>query len=222
MKLLPQGDLRAGDVLLCLPDGFFDVIRRAITWKTKSRYTHAAICLGNNVVLEAVRPLIRKLGIDALLNRYAHVAVFRQPDAWDMDRQAALTLFASMSVIGKARYNLTGAIRSPALQTANSATINERLDAYFKNPIALEPNSKKQKYFCSEIVVDSYIATGFIDPSAAVIYQANAYTPVALSEDATFGTFLGYISSRRSYTVPCSDEFYRLATYGDIFGGNAK
>ncbi len=92
---LKPTDLQVGDVFLCLADGYFNVVRRLITWKTKSLYVHAAIYVEDGMLLDAVRPAITRVRLDALLRRYAHAAVLRQPDAWNPDRQCALALFAS-------------------------------------------------------------------------------------------------------------------------------
>ncbi|HCE93744.1 MAG TPA: hypothetical protein DEV74_14795 [Acidovorax sp.] len=213
----PKSILRPGDVLLCRGDGAFDVTRRVIASKTGSQYTHAAIYLGEGMVLEAVRPRVQKVPLDELLERYAHVAVFRQPDAWMPDRIQALAFFASKSVIAKARYNLGGALKIFDAKADHQNTVYERLDAYFKDPKSVSW-SEKEEYFCSELVVDCYIVAGFIDPSAIAVYQSHTYSPGDLAEDPTFGTFAGYISGRPGYTIPSSDEFYGRTTFDEIFG----
>jgi hypothetical protein len=218
-KMQPQSQsmLRPGDVLLCRGDGVFDITRRVIASKTGSQYTHAAIYVGEKMVLEAVRPRVQKVLLDVLLKRYAHIAVFRQPDAWTPDRIQALAMFANQSVIAKARYNLSGALNIFDAKADHQNTLYERLDAYFKDPKTV-PWSEKEEYFCSEIVVDCYIAVGFIEPSAISVYQGHTYAPGDLADDPTFGTFAGYISGRSAYTVPSSDEFYQRTTFDEIFG----
>lgn len=213
---LKPTDLQVGDVFLCLADGYFNVVRRLITWKTKSLYVHAAIYVEDGMLLEAVRPAITRVRLDALLRRYAHAAVLRQPDAWNPDRQCALALFASKVIAANARYNLSGAIAWEGAKAAHTASLHQQLVAYFENPTTLVPASRPA-YFCSELIVDCFIATGFIAPSAAVLYQGRTYSPADLGNDPTFGTFLGYITGRAPYTVPQSDEFYRRRTFNEIF-----
>ncbi len=48
----------------------------------------------------------------------------------------------------------------------------------------------KSRYFCSELVADCFVITGFVEPSAAVVYKPNATSPGALGRDPTFGIFV--------------------------------
>ena len=67
-------------------------------------------------------------------------------------------------------------------------------------------------------MADCFVATGFIDPSAAVVYKSNVTSPGSLGRDPTFGTFLGYVSVVPNYSVPDSDEFLNTSTFSEIFG----
>jgi len=77
----------------------------------------------------------------------------------------------------------------------------------------------KEKYFCSELIVECLQSVGFIEDSAAIIYKSNKTTPIDLSKDATFGVFAGYLSlNNGDYIIPKDDEFYESVTFNEIYG----
>ncbi len=201
--------LRAGDVLLCYADPKLDPIGKGITQITDSKYTHAAICLDSNTAAEStVLGGVSKIGIQDLVKRYDHVAVFRQPDAWQHPtRVRALNDFVNSVIAAGAKYNLLGVAKFKKRHEIHHLSLPEQLQAFFNGTYIAAP-IEKGSYFCSELVADCFVITGFIDPSAAVVYKSTVTSPGALGRDPTFGLFLGYISVAPNYLVPTTDEFY--------------
>lgn len=210
--------LRGGDIILCYGDSKLDVVGKGIESVTDSKYKHAAICLDNKLAAEAmVLNGVQKGPIIDLVNRYSHVAVFRQPDAWDIDRLRTMNLFIDKIIRSGTKYNIGGIVRFVKRKTKHDKTLYQKLEAYFDGK--LKPDAfEKNRYFCSELVCDCLIATGFISPSAAIAYKSETVAPGVLGRDPTFGTFLGYISLCKDYTVPESDEFMRVGRFNEIFG----
>jgi len=219
LELLPVKSLCAGDILLCYSDGKWDIIGDAIDRVTGSRYGHAAIYLGKGLVLEStVVEGVAKLKVQDLLQRYEHVAVFRQPDAWTKENLELLNEFAKKVLSSDAYYNLSGIMKYVRVEAKHRTAVMRELELFFAGKSVPLPTLKK-KYFCSELVVACFIAVGFITPSAAIFYRSDTFSPVKLANDATFGTFVGYASHNKDHEVSEDDEFYNRATFKQIFGG---
>ncbi len=222
MKMMLTSELHAGDVLLCYKDAKIDPVGKGITRVTDSEYTHAAICISSSVAAEAtVLGGVSKVQIEDLIKRYDHVAVFRQPDAWKPpERIQAMNAFIDSIVASKAKYNLRDVVTFKKRSEVHQLSLTEQLHAFFNGTYAPAP-IEKGSYFCSELVASCFIVTGFIDPSAAVLYKSNVTSPGALGRDPTFGTFLGYVSSLQNCSIPATDEFFNHSTFDEIFGDGA-
>jgi len=222
MKLVPLNKLRAGDVLLCYKDAKFDPAGKCITHVTNSEYTHAAICIDSCTAAESiVLGGVCKIKVQDLVKRYDHVAVFRQPDAWQpAERVQALNAFIDSIVASGAKYNLRDVGTFRKRNEVHQLSLTEQLHEFFKGHLAPSP-VEKGSYFCSELVADCFVATGFVLSSAAVVYKSNVTSPGALGRDATFGTFYGYASDAPNYVVPATDEFFNASTFSEIFGDDA-
>ncbi len=223
-KIRKASCLKIGDVLLCHTETSSSVVARKIESVTGSEYCHAAIYYGDGMVAESVVKNgvksggIGKTSITDLVNRYDHVTVLRQPDAWiSEDRKQSLQLFIDHVISSNAKYNFSGIWNFAAKKSEHEASIQDKLTAFFSDE--LQPKSpEKHSYFCSEFVADCFIAVGFIDPSAAILYQSDTYSPGDLGTDPTFGTFWGYLPARDNYEVPNTDYFYHQTTVDEIFG----
>jgi len=148
--------------------------------------------------------------------RYDHLAVFRQPDVWSEDRIEGLRLFIDRVIASGAKYNFLGIGRFKKRKEIHDLTLHDQLRAFFDGK--LEPvSSDKGKYFCSELVADCFVATGILDPSAAVMYKSDVTSPGDLGKDPTFGTFFGYISVVEGYLVPSTDDFINASTFDELF-----
>jgi len=222
MKMAPVSALRAGDVLLCYKDAKIDPVGKGITHVTDSEYTHSAICINHCTAAEStVLGGVAKVKIQDLVSRYDHVAVFRQPDAWQPPaRVEALNGFVDVVIASGAKYNLTGVVAFKNRSEVHQLSLTDQLNAFFSGTYVSAP-VVQGSYFCSELVAACFVVTGFIDPSAAVIYQSNVISPGALGRDPTFGTFYGYVSAVPNYSVPDTDQFFSSSTFTEIFSNGA-
>lgn len=222
IKNLITANLRAGDVLLCYKAAKLDFVGKCITRVTNSEYTHAAICVDSYTAAESVvNSGVTKVKVQDLAKRYDHIAVFRQPDAWRApERIEALNGFIDAIIRSNAKYNLRDVMTFKARKETHQLSLTEQLHAFFQGTFAPSP-VEKGSYFCSELVADCFVITGFIEPSAAVVYKSNVTSPGALGRDATFGTFCGYISAKPNYSVPATDEFFNASTFYEVFGNDA-
>ncbi|SEN35788.1 hypothetical protein [Nitrosomonas marina] len=216
-------ELRTGDVLLCHCDPSKDFVAKKINDVTGSEYCHAAIYYGDSLAAESrakngiKKGKIEKVKASDLVSRYGHIAVVRQPDAWVSDnRVSALKLFIDKVVENQVKYNFEGILKFKNSKELHEFHIYEKLVSYFDDDLIPEPTDKHQ-YFCSEFVCDCFIAVGFLQPSAAILYQSNTFSPGDLSKDPTFGTFWGYLTDRNNYSVSDNDHFYYATPYDVLF-----
>lgn len=217
-------ELKPGDVLLCHCNPSKDLVAKMIHKITGSDYCHAAIYYGDSLAAESTakdgikKGKIEKVKVSELLSRYDHVAVVRQPDAWaGGDRTSALKLFIDKVVENEAKYNFSGVFTFKNRKELHESNVYEKLKIFFKEELA-HISTEKHQYFCSEFVCDCFIAVGFIQPSAAILYQSDTYSPGDLSKDPTFGTFWGYLTDKTEYQVSENDHFYHTTTYDVLFG----
>lgn len=115
-----------------------------------------------------------------------------------------------------AKYNLSGILKFRQQSDIHEQTLYDQLKAFFDGTLN-PPKTEKGRFFCSELVVDCFVATGFIHPSAAVVYKSSVTSPGALGRDPTFGTFYGYLSYIENYQIPETDEFFNETTFSEIF-----
>lgn len=212
-------ELRAGDVLLCYDDTKLNPVGRCVSHITNSKYTHAAICIDPCTAAESTFfGGVAKVNLHDFVQRYDHIAAFRQPDAWQPPtRVQALNAFINSVIASRAKYNLREVVSFKKRSEVHQLSLTDQLHAFFAGIHAPAP-VEKGHYFCSELVADCFVATGFIDPSAAVVYKSNVTSPGSLGRDPTFGTFLGYVSVIPNYSVPDSDEFINASTFSEVFG----
>jgi hypothetical protein len=220
-------ELRSGDVILCYCKSKLDPVARAIHRVTKSKYCHAAIYYGDGYVAESrVKHGLKKGGIgkekiEKLLDRYAYVAVLRQPDAWATeDSVAALRLFIDKVIESGSKYNFAGVFDFGHRKELHEAEIRDKLEKFFSGNSA-PAQAEKATYFCSEFVCDCFIAVGFIAPSAAVVFQSDTYSPGDIGAENAYGTFWGYLSNKCSAQTNEHDRFYWETTFDTLFGHEA-
>lgn len=215
-----QQDIRPGDVILARGDiNRWSPGREAIKAVTGSPYTHAAIALSGNEVMDArafIGVKIRQF--TELLQQADYVAVLRHPDAWTDDRVQALRDYsAALHALG-AKYNYVGAA---AFLTNSKVTwqagLTEALQRYFEQG---EPQAvtKYGPFFCSELVVACFVHGGFIAPSAAVLMNASFQAPGDILKEPTFGYLVGFLSKDPNFEVLNDDPLRHAAKYHDIFG----
>lgn len=210
-SLLTAQELCPGDVLLCRGSSKKKVsVGQKIREVTGSKYTHAAIYIGDGHVVEANPSLfagVRENRVEDLIHRYSHVAVTRQQDAWPPFRVTAMKTFAKRVVETGAKYNLAGLFKFTKEKQAHATKLMRKIEAYFSGQ--LQPDSpEKQAYFCSEFVADCLVASGFISPSAAIVFKTSTYASGDLGRDGAFGSYIGYLSACENYEFPEDDDFY--------------
>lgn len=217
-------DLKPGDVILCYCKPTGGLVAKAIHAVTESEYCHAAIYYGDSFAAESTakdglkKGKIEKIKASELLSRYEHVAVLRQPDAWAThDRVKSLQLFIDNVVQNEVKYNFSGVLSFKNRRQFHEANIQKKLESFFNGQLN-SVQFKKDSYFCSEFVCDCFIAVGYIQPSAAVLFQSDTYSPGDLGKEPAFGTFWGYLTSKSDYAVSEGDYYYRATTYDAIFG----
>ncbi len=217
-------DLKPGDVILCHCDSTKNPLAKAIRNVTSSEYCHAAIYYGDSIAAESSakdgikKGKIKKVNVSDLISRYGHVAVFRQPDAWASEnRVKTLQLFVDKAVDNEAKYNFRGIPSFPSRKESHEINSQEKLEDFFNSQL-IPSSTDKSGYFCSEFVCDCFIAVGFIQPSAAVIFQSDTFSPGDLGKEPTFGTFWGYLTTNSGYKVSEHDYYFRATTYDEIFG----
>jgi hypothetical protein len=217
-------ELKIGDILLCHSNTSNSLVAKKIERVTGSEYCHAAIYYGDALIAESTaknglkKGKIGKVSISDLVSRYDHVAVLRHPDAWSSPgRIQALQQFIDKVISTGAKYNYKDALSFKIRKELHEANIHEKLSAYFDGELAPEPVDKLE-YFCSEFVCDCFVNVGFIQPSAAVLFQSDTISPGDLGKDKTFGTFWGYLTVNEDYKVNESDYYYCDSTFDEIFG----
>lgn len=193
------GEIKAGDILLC----YEDIDRRAE--KTgESGYTHAAIVIDGEKILEADMRGIRYTTVNELLNSFDYLAVLRQTEVWSSQKLNDLNQFAE-NCIGK-KFNLIGMRRFSQRKGESLLNSVERIQDYFNGKGEIV-NPFREVYFCSELVGSAFIYLGIIDSVASVVYQPETLSPHDIGKDKTFGFFIGYLLKDGEYKVPESDYF---------------
>lgn len=198
MKVLSER-VRAGDILLCYED-----IDRSAEKTGESGYTHVAIAIDSEKILEADMRGIRYTTVSELLNSFEYLAVLRQKEEWSSQNLNDLSQFAEKS-IGK-KFNLIGMRRFSQRKEESLLNSLERIQDYFNgNGVVVNPS--RQNYFCSELVASAFIYLGIIDSAASVVYQPETLSPHDIGKDKTFGYFVGYLLKNSAYKVHESDYF---------------
>ncbi len=223
-KIIDITQVRPGDVLLCQYEmaskgkTAFKDKSPLIAQATGSNYTHAVICCSKGQVAESGGGLVSRIPISEIVDASKYVAVFRAvPGVWSENRVAKMNEFVDRVISLGARYNLSGAIAYLGRKGDQDVVSMQQLDEYFKGKFVPD-NNAKDAYFCSELVVACFIASGYMEPSAQVYYKPDLFSPKDLAGDASFGSFVGYVTPNAETTVPEDDEFYNRPTYGETFG----
>jgi hypothetical protein len=213
-KIIKLSQLKSGDVLLCPVEG---AIANKITRKSNSKYAHAAICYSPEEAVESSGDGVQKVLIHKLVSLYSHVAVFRNPVAWPIQRVLVMNKFLDSIISKKCKYNLKSVMNFVKIKEIHEQELPGKLASYFD--AKHQPNSfVKEAYFCSELVADCFAASGFIDPSASILYKSDTIAPGDLGRDSTFGTFVGYLTSGDASNIPDDDEFISVTTLAEFLG----
>jgi len=199
---LKIADIQAGDVLLC-----YSRMTAEEETAIGTGYSHIAIALRGERVLEAANAGVQVVTVGRLLEDYDHIAVLREfktSELWDEARLNSLDEFAAQA-IGK-RFNQIGLVKFPERKENYRNDLMERIHGYFEGTTP-EVSSNRGVYFCSELIIAAFIHVGIIEQSAAVVFTPETFSPSEIAKDKAFGFFCGYVKSTSGYVVPDGDFF---------------
>lgn len=183
---IDRNELLPGDILL-FRNGAKSATSTAIRWWTASPYSHAAIYLGDDQILEAVVPGIRITPLR--VRRSGYVAVIRSQMGFGASRVEILRDFADQLVKQKARYDLSGVLKFVGMR---DKTYQENIEAVLSGAEDIR-GSKRTKYFCSALVARIWCVVGIMDQTAWSLMLKNLIAPGDIPSDVNFGWFLGYL-----------------------------
>ena len=186
---IPQADLKCGDILL------YRHLRQSkmqaeISRKTASPYTHAAIYLGDGLILDAVLPKVRKISVTHTIDRNTTIGVLRSQTPFTDCKK--LNEFADILIKGKSKYDFLGVFNVIKQRKLLDENMLKIVNENYEKSI-LDEKYEKSAYFCSGLVVACYCVAGPIGSSARIIYNPAAYAPGHLYKQPTFGWVLGYL-----------------------------
>jgi hypothetical protein len=211
-RIMALNQLQTGDVLLCVMGGR---LAAKVEHNTESKYTHAGICYNEVEVVDVTLGGIQKAPAAQFVAGSEYVAVFRNPYIWNQNRVQAFHRFMDNAINARRKYDRTGARTFAERKEDHKLTLLAKLYEHFEN--GLQPvDHNKLKYICSELVVAAFIEIGFIQPSAAIAYQCDTYSPGDLGRDPTFGFFVGYLKPETTEEIPADDEFANKVTLGEL------
>ncbi|CAA0098986.1 Uncharacterised protein [BD1-7 clade bacterium] len=203
IKFINEKELVPGDVILCCSAMTSDKATQA----THSKYSHAAIHLSSGDIAESSSKGVTITSVSDLLEEYDHIAVLRNPYIWGGDRVEKLKSFIKKAIEDKASFNTVGMGKYESRKEKHSITELQRLEQYFDGELP-ETKSERGAYFCSELVVASFLSIGVIAQSTAVVITPEVFSPGDLGKEATFGGFVGYIRRSDEVEIPQDDDFY--------------
>ena len=192
-KKIDMENLLNGDFLFCRPRSVdLDYKRRLIQSSTGGYYTHCAIYIGNGEIIDAVWPTIRKIKLAELLKEYRYIAALRiHGNEINLDRQEKIVNYAKDQINKK--YDYISAISSPIREVNN--VIAQHLE-YQGNPISEKSNNQEDSFFCSQLLMEAALASGYFDHVQDEKYfQSSNWTPNGLAKFG-YGDFLyliGYL-----------------------------
>jgi hypothetical protein len=206
--------LMAGDVIIFVLNGE-DRLANAIRRVTRSKYTHAAICIGSNEVVDVTDVGIRKTTIQNLISQSAYGAVFRNKLVWSEVRIKALKRFLDQAIQSGSGYDFNGFRTFLSRNRDHQFALMAKIRAFFNGE--LQPQShRKPNYTCSELIAACFIEVGFISPDTSIAFQSDTYSPGSLGKESNFGFLLGYLKPNTSVTIPLDDEFANNLTVKEL------
>jgi hypothetical protein len=210
--LLAYDGLQPGDVL------YFralqpDLLTRGISRRIDSPYTHVAIYLGENRILEAGYPTIQIRELSEADKDEAIIGVFRSQIGFTPRRAGVLRDFARTLIDNKAPYDMQGFRDYKKAKFDFEANLQKLLELDYGKTV---PHDLRQQspYFCSGLIVACFIMVGIIDEFAELAFDAGTFSPRDLYEDPTFGWFVGYIKAE-AVIVPPDDPLMNMTLWHD-------
>jgi hypothetical protein len=211
--IIKLSDLEAGDILLCVGAG-----RQAsiVTAKTKSSYTHSAICYSPTEVAH-IGDNVEKVPTRDFIQAFNYIAAFRGPDFWTEQSLSKLRVFIDGKVGTDTAYDEEAARSLMKRQKIHQIESFEKLRAHFEDGIP-EPEHNKTKYICSEFVTACLAEVGIWGDGMKTSRQPDTLHPGNQGHDASFGYLVGFLRADPATVIPDDDEFARSMTNGMTYG----
>jgi len=196
-KQLDATQLQAADVLFCRGDQrAFSC--RMIAYGSSGQYVHAAIYLGDGIVVEATTRGVQACPLAAFIERYAYVAVTRMPGIGaNATMQQEVVRFCQKHIAAQTPYAWFGALLSPWREFIFLCRMQRSYQ-----PVKAPPPRARRRTFCSQFVLDAFIAS---DDSLGDYLNSAAHSPTALAETWCF-TLAGYLSTSEQLAALVEDD----------------
>ncbi|TSA30388.1 MAG: hypothetical protein D4R65_13285 [Verrucomicrobiaceae bacterium] len=211
--IIQPSDLKSGDILLCVGTGQLASI---VTARTKSSYTHSAICYSPAEVGH-IHVTVEKVPIGEFIQVFKYIAVFRAPDFWTEQRISKLREFIDGKVGPGTTYDDEAARSLMKRQKAHQIESFEKLREHFEDGMP-EPEHNKAKYVCTEFVTACLAEVGIWGDGMKTGYQPNTLHPGNQGHDASFGYLVGFLRDDPATVIPDNDEFACSMTNGMTYG----
>lgn len=205
--IINKNRISPGDVLLCFSVDLAEQMKD----NTGGEYAHTAICLIDGIVADSAPGGVKKKTISELMDEYSYIAVIRNKYLWSEYKLNLLNLFVKYIIDNKAGFNSKGMAKLRSKQACNDSQL-KKLEDFFANK--LKPISPIQNsYFCSELVTAAFYASEFWGDDVAIIFNQRESTPHSISQEVTYGEFIGYLLPYEEYLIPESDIYFNKGIY---------
>lgn len=189
-KMLVPEDLRPGDVMLHEP-GVQRWYEKGIAIATGSRFTHASIYIGDQMIAEARAPRVRVCKIARPMRRERQLCILRQSTPLRNGQILALRAFVQAALQRETRFDYA----FPFVFYGNRLVRRVLPAVQQTMPRSPLPPANRPKYFCTSFVVDAFRAMGLIDQSEARPYRLGSHSAADLLADDKFGKVVGFLQT---------------------------
>ena len=191
LPLLAPKDLQIGDVILHEPGRQF-WYEKGIALATGSRFTHASLYVGDNMIAEARLPGVRVCDVQRPMRRERSLCILRRPGGLLAAQVVALQSFVGAALQRDARFDYLfpfsfygSRFARLILPSPQASATNEPL-----------PPENRGKYFCTSFVMDAFRAMGMIDRSEARAYRLGSLSAADILKDEKFGNPIGFLQTK--------------------------
>lgn len=193
-KMLVPDDLRPGDVMLHEP-GVQRWYEKGIAIATGSRFTHASIYIGDQMIAEARAPRVRICKIQRPMRRERQLCILRQPTPLNNKQILALRAFVQTALQREASFDYAFPF------VFYGSRLVRRILPAAQQPMAHSPLPpiNRPKYFCTSFVIDAFRAMGLIDQSEARPYRLGSHSAADLLVDDKFGDVVGFLQAKATH-----------------------
>ena len=197
---LTEKDLRAGDILLSAGPG---LVAAGVQLVTLASVSHAALYVGNGLIVEAVRPQVQVRHLDDVLAEERLVLVLRYPDMTPEQGHAVSSYALQKSGAG---FNFLGVTLHVPLAVSRRACELPLVPAPFRDVCirsfgVIQVAAVGDRVFCSQLVLEAYRQTGLpitgadprlISPADILHMREGDVSPVKIHKPLQFVGHLKY------------------------------